>query len=136
LAYAPMLVMRRALATHDVPTIRGVFGMSKTVGPLIPVFFLIGLACAVVAIVLEGFNPLEPWLLFAYALFAVGLYTGSRISGPWVGRVAALAVASPDAAPTAELVAAMDDRRAEVTFYVETAVVTLILFDMIVKPFL
>ena len=83
-AYGPAFLMHRAAATRHVPTIRGVFSMAKVTGPLIPVFFLSGFAFALIAIFTEGFNPFRPWLLIAYVLFAIGLFTGR---GPGQGRV-------------------------------------------------
>lgn len=135
LAYGPGLLVRRAIATQHVPTIRAVTGLAGSFGRLIPIFFLVGLGFAILAIITEGFNPLQPWLLIAYVLFAAGMVSGGAVTGPWVGRVHEAALASPDAVASSELRAASDDPRQQLLFYLELAIVALILFDMIVKPF-
>jgi Predicted integral membrane protein (DUF2269) len=134
-AYGPAVLMRRAGQTRNVPTIRGVFGTARSFGVLIPVFFLTGLAFAILAIITEHFNPLQPWLLTAYVLFAIGLFDGIRIHAPYALKVADAADRSPDSAPSAELEAALDNRGESVTYWLDLGVITLILFDMIVKPF-
>jgi hypothetical protein len=135
LTIGPALLMRRAAAGGHVPTIRGVFGVAQSFAFLIPIFFLTGLAFAIVAIFTESFNPLQPWLLIAYVLFAIGLVDGTRIHEPYGARVAAAAGESPDDAPSPALRAALDNRGEEVAYWVDIAVIGLILFDMIVKPF-
>ena len=95
-SYGPAFLVHRAAATRHVPTIRGVFSTAKAVGPLTPVFFLSGFAFALLAIFTEGFNPFRPWLLIAYVLFAIGMFTGFRIHAPYGRAVGAAAEASPD----------------------------------------
>ena len=134
-AYGPAFLEHRAAATRHVPTIRGVFSVGKAVGPLVPVFFLAGFAFAVIAIFTEGFNPFRPWLLIAYVLFAVGMYTGVAVHAPYVQAVGAAAEASPDAAPSSELNLALDNPQETVAYWADYAIVIAIIFDMIVKPF-
>ena len=109
--------------------------MAKSLAPLIPVFFLAGFAFALIAIFTEGFNPFRPWLLIAYVLFAIGMFTGARIHAPYGTAVAAAAEASPDTAPSPELNRALDNPQEGFAYYLDYAVVIAIIFDMIVKPF-
>jgi len=133
--YGPAFLMHRAVATRHVPTIRGVFSMAKVLGPFIPIFFLTGFAFAIIAIFTEGFNPLRPWLLIAYVLFAIGMFTGARIHGPYAQAVGASAEASPDEAPSPELNRALDNPQETFAYWLDYAVVGALIFDMIIKPF-
>ena len=135
-AYGPALLTRRAAHSGSVPAIRTTFGAVRPLGKWIPILFLVGLGFAIIAIITEGFNPLQPWLLFAYVLFAIGMFNGARFHGPYAVAVADAADKSPDDAPSPELRAALDNRGEEITYWVDFAVIALILFDMIVKPFL
>ena len=134
-AYGPAFLMHRAAATRHVPTIRGVFSMAKVTGPLIPVFFLSGFAFALIAIFTEGFNPFRPWLLIAYVLFAIGLFTGARIHAPYAQAVGRAAEASPEEAPSPELNRALDNPSETIAYWLDYAVVISLIFDMIIKPF-
>ena len=134
-SYGPAFLLHRAAATRHVPTIRGVFSMAKAVGPLIPIFFLTGFAFALLAIFTEGFNPFRPWLLIAYVLFAIGMFTGFRIHAPYGQAVGAAAEASPDAAPSPELNRALDNPQETFAYWLDYAVVIGLIFDMIIKPF-
>lgn len=135
IAYGPAVLMRRAAQSRHVPTIRGVFGMARFTGPLIPVFFVAGLVFAIIAIIVNGFDPLRPWLLIAYVLFAIGMFDGFRIHAPYAVAVADAADKSPDAAISPELRTALDSPSESIVYWVDLAVVALILFDMIIKPF-
>jgi hypothetical protein len=134
-AYGPALMLRRAANTRHVPTIRSVFGMAGAFGKWIPILFLLGLGFAIIAIFANGFNPLRPWLLIAYVLFAIGMFDGARIHGPYAIAVAKAAASSPDEAPSAELRTALDNPGEAIAYWVDLGVVALILFDMIIKPF-
>lgn len=109
--------------------------MAKALGPLIPVFFLAGFVFALIAIFTEGFNPFRPWLLIAYVLFAIGMYTGARIHAPYARAVVTAAEASPDSTPSPELNQALDNPQEGFAYYLDYVVVIAIIFDMIVKPF-
>ncbi len=134
-SFGPAYLTHRAVATRHVPTIRGVFSMVKPIGPLIPVFFVSGFVFALLAIFTGGFNPFRPWLLIAYVLFAIGMFTGARIHAPWAQAVGTSAEASPDAAPSAELNQALDSPQETFAYWLDYAVVIAIVFDMVVKPF-
>jgi hypothetical protein len=54
---------------------------------------------------------------------------------PWMARIGTAAAASPDEAPSPELSAAIDEPLQEYRYWTDYVVVTLLIFDMIVKPF-
>ena len=109
--------------------------MAKVTGPFVPIFFLSGFAFALIAIFTEGFNPFRPWLLVAYVLFAIGMFTGIRIHAPYAQAVGAAAEASPDEAPSPELNRALDNPSETIAYWLDYAVVISLIFDMIIKPF-
>lgn len=133
--FGPAFLAHRAAATRHVPTIRGVFAMARVLGPVGPILFGIGLVFGLIAVFTGGFNPLQPWLLIAYVLFVIAMVVGARIHAPYARAVGMAAEASPDAAPSPELNRALDNPLQEFAFWLDYAIVTVIIFDMIIKPF-
>jgi hypothetical protein len=134
-SYTPAFLGHRAVATRHVPTIRAVFSTVNVLGPFIPIFFFTGLGFALIAIFTGGLNPLRPWLLIAYVLFAIGIFDGVRFHGPYAQAVGVAAEASPDNAPSPELNRAMDNPAETFTYWLDYAVIIGLIFDMIIKPF-
>ena len=131
----PTVVLRRIGASGDVPAIRRAFALSAPIVRAIPMLFGLGALLGVVAIFANSFNPFQPFLLIAYALFILATVVGAVISSPWFKRVTQLAAESPDAAPSPELRAALDDPGARFTDWFDPIIILAFLFDMIVKPF-
>jgi hypothetical protein len=118
-----------------VPAIRRSFALSAPIIKAIPILFGIGALLGIVAIFANGFNPFQPFLLIAYGLFILASVVGAVVTTPWFMQVMKLAAESPDAAPSPELSAALDDRRAVFTDWFDPIIILAFLFDMIVKPF-
>jgi hypothetical protein len=133
--FGSAFLAHRAVATRHVPTIRGVFSMAKTLAQAGPIFFIVGLLFGLVAIFTQGLNPFRPWLLIAYVLFAIAMAVGIRIHAPYARAVGMAAEASPDAAPSPELNRAIDNPQETFAYWLDYAVVIVIIFDMITKPF-
>jgi hypothetical protein len=131
----PTFVLRRLGATGDVPAIRRAFSMSAPIVRAIPMLFGLGALLGVVAIFVNDFDPFQPFLLIAYALFIIATVVGVVITTPWFKKVTQLAAESPDAAPSPELSAALDDPGARFTDWFDPLIILAFLFDMIVKPF-
>lgn len=131
----PTFVLRRLGATGDVPAIRRGFALSVPIVRAIPMLFGLGALLGIVAIFTNGFDPFQPFLLIAYGLFIVASVVGAAITTPWFKKVTQLAAESPDAAPSPELQAALDDPRARFTDWFDPIIILAFLFDMIVKPF-
>ena len=132
----PTIMLRRIGESGDVPAIRRAFALSAPIIRAIPVLFGIGALLGVVAIFTNDFNPFQPFLLIAYALFIASSVVGGAITSPWFKRITQLAAESPDAAPSPELRAALDDPRGRFTTdWFDPIIILAFLFDMIVKPF-
>ena len=131
----PTFVLRRIGASGNVPAIRQAFAGSAPIVRAIPMLFGVGALLGVVAIFANGFNPFQPFLLIAYGLFIIASVVGAVITTPWFKKVTQLAGESPDAAPSLELSAALDDPGARFTDWFDPLIILAFLFDMIVKPF-
>ena len=135
ISIGPTLILRRIGQSGDVPAIRRAFALSAPIVRAIPAAFGIGALLGVVAIFVNGFDPFRPFLLIAYALFIIATIVGAVISTPWFKKVTQLAAESPEASPSAELSAALDDPRARFTDWFDPLIILAFLFDMIIKPF-
>ena len=131
----PTFVLRRIGRSGDVPAIRRSFALSAPIIGGIPMLFGLGAALGIVAIFTNGFNPFQPFLLVAYGLFILASIVGAVVTTPWFKKVTKLAAESPDAAPSPELSAALDDPRARFTDWFDPLIILAFLFDMIIKPF-
>ena len=135
ISIGPTLILRRIGQSGDVPAIRRAFALSAPIVRAIPAVFGLGALLGVVAIFANGFDPFQPFLLIAYALFIIATIVGAVISTPWFKKVTQLAAESPEASPSAELSAALDDPRARFTDWFDPLIILAFLFDMIIKPF-
>lgn len=127
------ILLLRIARSRDVPAIRSAFDAHRRLGALVPGLFLLGFAFGVVAIFVDGFDPLQGWLLLAYPTFVAGMAVGAAVIGPWVKRVAIAAAASGDAIST-ELDAALADPRGRWGQLGFWAITVAIVFIMVVKP--
>ena len=118
----------------DVLGLRSLAPVLEVLGKGVPVFFVAGLIFGLLAAWTGEFNLLAPWLLISYALFAFAMALGSLVSEPWAKRVVEAAFASPSDAPSAELRAAIADRRGPVSAAVLVIVIVTFVFVMVFKP--
>ena len=135
LTIGPTIVLRRIGKSGDVPAIRRSFAAAGPIIKAAPALYGLGAALGVVAIFTNGFDPFQPFLLIAYALFIVATAAGIACNAPWFQRVAQTAAASPDAAPSPELAAELEAPVARFLDWFDPIIILLFLFDMVVKPF-
>jgi hypothetical protein len=131
----PTLLLRRIGKSDDVPAIRRSFAMAAPIIKAAPALYGLGAALGVIAIFTNGFDPFQPFLLIAYALFLLATAVGIRYNAPWFQRVAETSAQSPDAAPSPELAAALDAPVARFLDWFDPLIILLFIFDMVVKPF-
>jgi hypothetical protein len=131
----PTLVLRRIGKSGDVPAIRRSFAMAAPIIKAAPALYGLGAALGVVAVFTNGFDPFQPFLLIAYGLFLLATVVGIRLNAPWFQRVAETSAESPDAAPSAELAAALESPVARFLDWFDPLIILLFIFDMVVKPF-
>lgn len=119
----------------DVLGLRSLAPVLEVLGKSTPPLFVAGLIFGLLAAWTGQFNLLAPWLLMAYVLFAFAMALGTLVTEPWTNRVVQAALASPTEAPSAELQAAIDDRRGPISAAVLVAVIVAFVFVMVFKPF-
>lgn len=133
-AMVPELVLHAVARTGDVPAIRGFVAVTKPLGTLIPLLFVLAAIFGFIAAITGSFDLLRPWLIASYAVFLIAMAVGAVMSGPWATRVAEAAFASPVEAPSDELRAAIHDRRGTVSTVILLSAILVIIFLMVVKP--
>lgn len=133
--YGSGMVVELAHRTGQVAALRGV-GM--TVGRLekvIPVLYITGGLLGLLTAISFGFNLLAPWLIIAYVLFLIAMVIGMVELGPRGKRLGMAIRNVPDGPIPAEISAILDNPRANAINVIDYAVVILLVFDMVVKPF-
>ena len=135
LAVSGELVVRRVAASCDPRAIAVTTGQVKPLGNLAGGLFVVGLVFGVLAAIAGQIDLLRPWLISAYVAFAAAMAVGLTITDPWLNRLQAAAAASPQGAPSAELLAVIEDPRARVGTALLMGLVVVLVFIMVVKPF-
>jgi hypothetical protein len=128
-------LMRIAYMTGQVAAVRGLGMVSARVGPLIPILFITGGIFGLLTAISFGLNLLAPWLVIAYVLFAIAMYIGAVENRKWGEQMGQLLRTAPDGPVTPEIAAMFDDPRVRLLTIVDYAIVVVIIFDMVVKPF-
>jgi hypothetical protein len=135
MALSAEVVTRRVAGTRDVAAIRATVKSVKLLnGPIAGGLLLSGLAFGVLAALTGQMNLLAPWLLLAYAAVVCAAALGFGIADPWVGRLERAADASALDAPSAELVAVIDEPVPRYATFALMFLVAFLVFVMVVKP--
>ena len=135
MAVSGEIVLRRVAASRDVRTIRVVVDRVKPLsGNLANALFLTGLVFGILAALAGQIDLLRPWLISAYVAFGLAILVGATITDPWVSRLEKAAAASPEDAPSAELLEVIADPRARLATGALMALVVILVFIMVVKP--
>jgi hypothetical protein len=121
------LVVAAIWASEDdaAAAVAGVYGR---VGRVVPPLGLLAAAFGLLAAVAGSYNLAAPWLLLAYGLFVAMIAFGARVSVP-----AMASVAGDGHGPPPER--ARRRSRLAAIVAVDTAIVVLLIADMVVKPF-
>ncbi|HEY6326077.1 MAG TPA: DUF2269 family protein [Candidatus Cybelea sp.] len=131
----PGAMMEMAAHTRDVPFIRRMYQMGKfhgqIGGPLALLAALVGLFAAWRL----GIPWTSGWLVAAYVVFALIMLLGIGYHTRREIRIGALAQASPDAAPSPELAAVIDDPLSRPVLWASGLLWILLIWLMVAKPF-
>ncbi|HXI46334.1 MAG TPA: hypothetical protein VNH13_08530 [Candidatus Acidoferrales bacterium] len=134
-AYGSGLMARLAYMTGQVAAVRGVGMAAARLGPFIPILFILGGLLGLFTAVSVGANLLAPWLVIAYSLWTIAMLIGILENRPWGMKLGAILARTPDGPLTPELSAMFTDRRVVIGTVVDYALVLLLIYDMVVKPF-
>ncbi len=135
LSIGSSLVLQRVAATGNVAAIRTTFGAAAPIGRATPMVFGIGLLLGIIAAIAWPFNLLAPWLIISYVLAAASSYVSAAIVGKWATKVGRAAAMNQGDAPSSELQQLIGDKQAAQAIYANAAIITVIMFVMVFKPF-
>jgi uncharacterized membrane protein len=119
----------------DVRALRRVLAAEDRFAPIGGGIFLLGIALGLVTAIVGGFDLTQPWLVIAYVLSAIVLVVAFAYHIPTANKLKALAAASPDDEPSAELRAATTAPIGAVMSVVDGVVWLALIFVMVAKPF-
>lgn len=135
LSIGSALILHRVAATKNVAAIRTTFGTAAPIGRAAPMVFGVGLLLGIIAAIVGQFNLLAPWLIISYLLAAASSYLSAGIVGKWAASVGRAAAMNQGDAPSPELQQLIGDNRAAQAIYANAAIITLLIFVMVFKPF-
>jgi hypothetical protein len=118
----------------DVRALRAVLAAEDRFTPIGGGIFLLGIAFGIVAALTGNLDLTQPWLIMGYVLTAVILVLAFAYHAPSSSRLKALADASGDDRPSAELQAAIDRPIGRLMNVVDGLVWLGVIFVMVVKP--
>ncbi len=124
-----------AYRTGQVGVVRGVGAAVMRVGPAIPMLFVLGGLAGLATALSFGVDLLVPWLVIAYVGFGLAMVNGlltSRNLGRKLGPALATATDGP---LTPEIQAIFTGREYVLGALFGVAIVFVLIFDMVVKPF-
>jgi hypothetical protein len=119
----------------DVRALRRVLSAEDRFAPIGGGLFILGIVFGIVAALVGEFDLTQAWLIIGYVLSAVILLNAFLYHIPTANRLKALAAASPDEAPSAELKTAIDAPINVIMNMVDGVVWLALIFVMVVKPF-
>jgi hypothetical protein len=119
----------------DVRALRRVLAAEDRFAPIGGGMFLLGIVLGIVTALVGAMDLTQAWLLIGYVLAAIILVNAFAYHIPTANKLKALAAASPDDEPSAELRAAVDAPIGGVMIVVDSVVWLALIFVMVVKPF-
>ncbi|MEO8274089.1 MAG: hypothetical protein ABI620_08480 [Chloroflexota bacterium] len=125
----PQVLTLAAARAGQPAAVVGIAGMYARTGRAVPPLGILGLLFGLGTALTGGFNLLAPWLLIAYALFALLVVYGGVKSHPYV---VGLGEAVRDGRPNQE---ELLGRRLTLIVAVDVAIYLAIIADMVLKPF-
>lgn len=132
-AVIPEVVLHVVANTRDTRAIATVAHIAERIGKVLPVFFIGGAIFGLLAAWTGQMDFTAPWLIATYVLFVTAIVAGILFSDPWVARLRSAAVASGDA-PSAELIAVIDEPRAKIASAWLMLTILVIISLMVFKP--
>lgn len=134
LAVSTELVVRRVAGSADPHAIATTVARVRPLGNLSTVLLLVGIAFGFAAALTGQMNLLAPWLVLSYVAVAGAFAIGILITDPWVTRLEAAARASGDGTD-AGLAAVVAEAPARIGTWMLMALIAVLVFLMVVKPF-
>jgi hypothetical protein len=134
MAYGPAMLMVVASRGRDVPALRGISRTYEKLARLVIPTFSIGITFGFVAIFVHNFDPLLGWLVLAYFLVAASIIVTVVFTTPWLKSVQAAAEASPNDAPSPQLLELVNSPRNQALLVLDGLIIVALIADMVLKP--
>jgi len=125
----PQFLALAAARTGQTSAVGPVASLYARTGRAVPPLGIVGALFGVATALTGGLNLLAPWLLIAYALFALLVVYGGVVSAPYILR---LGEAARENRPNWEQLLGA---RLTVIVTIDALILVLIIADMVVKPF-
>jgi len=119
----------------DVRAIRRVLAAEDRFAPIGGGVFLLGVVFGFVTAIVGNFDLTQTWLVIGYVLAALILLTAFVYHIPTATKLKALADASPDDEPSAELRAFVDAPIGRVVNVIDGVLWLALIYVMVAKPF-
>lgn len=119
----------------DVQAIRRVLAAEDRFAPVGGGVFLLGIVFGFVTAIVGDFDLTQTWLVIGYVLAALILVTAFVYHIPTATKLKALADASPDDEPSAELRAFVDAPIGRVVNVIDGVLWLALIYVMVAKPF-
>ena len=119
----------------DVRAIRRVLAAEDRFAPIGGGVFLLGIVFGFVTAIVGDFDLTQTWLVIGYVLAALILVTAFVYHIPTATKLKALADASPDDEPSAELRAFVDAPIGRVVNVIDGVLWLALIYVMVAKPF-
>jgi uncharacterized membrane protein len=119
----------------DVRAIRRVLAAEDRFAPIGGGVFLLGIVFGFVTAIVGDFDLTQTWLVIGYVLAALILVTAFVYHVPTATKLKALADASPDDEPSAELRAFVDAPIGRVVNVIDGVLWLALIYVMVAKPF-
>ena len=119
----------------DVRALRRVLAAEDRFAPIGGGVFLLGIVFGFVTAIVGDFDLTQTWLVIGYVLSALILVTAFAYHVPTAARLKALADASPEDEPSAELRAFVDAPIGRVVNVIDGVLWLALIYVMVAKPF-
>ncbi|HEX8025905.1 MAG TPA: hypothetical protein VF484_06860 [Candidatus Limnocylindrales bacterium] len=134
-AWGPLIPVWIAFGSGHLGLVRATSSIALRLGNVFPIFYMSGGLFGLLTAIAFGKDLLAPWLVIAYVLFAIATVSGIRWTGPHLAEIAKLASEAPDGPIPTPLAMLFTSSAAKALWAFDVALVFVIVFDMVVKPF-
>lgn len=134
-SYGPGTVLFVAVRRRQYVLVRALIVAMAPFERLAPVLYTVGGLFGLATAIAFGFSILAPWLVIAYVLWVIATGTGITVHARYHQRLERLFEGTAEGPVTEEMERAIADPRERRAVALDYAVIGLLLFDMVVKPF-
>ena len=135
LTYGPEILLLIGVRANRAESVRAVTTSTRPIAMVVPILYGLGGIFGLAAGLVAGYNLLAPWLLIAYAVFIALTVIGVAITGPNMERLATALAGAADGPLTGDAAAVVASPAFRIAAFLDFALLLLVLFAMVFKPF-